>query len=66
MSSKYKLVHLNLANLNAGDGWNLISTILLPAGTTTTHYPKSPANVDAMSIAELKAYALQEFEKAND
>ncbi len=66
MSSKYKLAGLNLANLHAGDGWNLIATILLPAGTTTTYYPKSPANVDAMSVAELKAYALVEFEKAND
>ncbi|WP_285374250.1 hypothetical protein [Pseudomonas sp. lyk4-TYG-107] len=66
MSSKYKLMSLNLANLHAGDGWNLLATILLPAGTTTNFSPKSPANADSMSVAELKAYALREFEKAND
>lgn len=63
--SKYKLISLNCANLNQGTAWNLVSTIMLPAGTTTTHYPPVPANADGMTLAELKAYALSEFEKAN-
>ena len=63
--SKYTLVHLNIANLNQGTAWNLISTIKLPAGSTTTYTPPSPADADSMTLAELKAYALAEFEKAN-
>ncbi|MFA0994702.1 MULTISPECIES: hypothetical protein [Pseudomonas syringae group] len=64
--SKYKLVHLNLGNVIGWPNWTLISTIRLPAGTDTTHYPPTPENADGMTIAELKAYALAEFEKAND
>lgn len=63
--SKYSLVHLNFGNLNHYPHWNLISTILLPSGTTTTHYPAVPQNADQMTLAQLKAYALAEFEKAN-
>lgn len=66
MSSKYTLVTVNLANLDAGNGWNLLAKIRLPAGTTTDYSPKSPASIDSMSVAELKAYVLREFEKAND
>lgn len=63
--SKYKLVHLNCGNINQGAHWNLIATIMLPAGTTTTYYPAIPDNADDLTLAELKAYALSEFEKAN-
>ena len=66
MSSRYTLVKIDLANLDAGNGWNLLATIRLPAGSTTNYNPKSPANIDSMSVAELKAYVLREFERAND
>lgn len=64
--SKYKLNSLNLANLHAGEHWNLVADIQLPAGSSTTYYPPTPKNSDQMTIAELKAYALAEFERAND
>jgi hypothetical protein len=63
--SKYKIVHLNLAQVIDWPNWTLISTIRLPAGTDTTHYPPVPEDAADMTIAELKAYALAEFEKAN-
>jgi hypothetical protein len=64
--SKYSLVHLQLRNLSHLPRRDLVSTIQLPAGTTTTYYPAVPDNVDEMTVAELKAYAISEFEKAND
>lgn len=64
--SKYLLVNLELRNLSHLAHLNLMSTIRLPAGTTTTYYPSVPDGVDEMTIAELKAYTISEFEKAND
>ncbi|AZE54604.1 hypothetical protein C4K03_2449 [Pseudomonas synxantha] len=66
MSSRYTLIGINLVNLDAGAAWNLIATIRLPAGTTTTYSPKNPDNVDSMTVGQLKQYALNEFSKAND
>lgn len=66
MSSRYKLVSVNLANLNQGQAWNLIATIMLPAGSTTSfNIPLKPDNIDSMTVAALKDYVLSEFEKEN-
>ncbi|UFQ02242.1 hypothetical protein [Pseudomonas fitomaticsae] len=64
MSEKWKLVHVTLGNLNHGLCQPAI-TVIGPSQATTTFHPKAPDNIDSLTVAELKAWALSEWTKAN-
>lgn len=64
--SKYSLVDIQIRHLRHQSRHTIMSTIQLPAGTTTTFYPDVPSDMEDMTVAELKAYAIRAFEKAND
>lgn len=64
MSSKWKVSGVNYANLDQ-PVWNLIITVRGPLGASSTFHPAPPPNYEQMTLEQIKAYALTEWEKAN-
>lgn len=64
MSSKWKVSGVNYANLDQ-PVFNLIVTVRGPLGASSTFYPATPPNYEQMTLEQIKAYALAEWEKAN-
>ncbi|MDO7904123.1 hypothetical protein ACE1YR_17360 [Pseudomonas sp. K1(2024)] len=63
--SKYTVTCLHLHSLALGQFGKLTAEIQLPAGSTTNYSIPAPVKLEHMSIAELKAYILRDFEMAN-
>lgn len=63
MSSKWTVSGVSYANMDQ-PMWNLIITVRGPLGASSTFYPVAPPNYEQMTLEQMKAYALEEWEKA--